>query len=186
MAKQSNTSRSKTICSFCGRASTKSDTFIEGPNKVYICPDCVDLCHNIIQQNRKRQSKSTLPLDEMPKPREIKEYLDHREDKYYPLFIRYGGPGTKVSVDKKGEKLRLSVRSIQRIVDYYAKKSGLPLKVTPHMIRHSFATDLLIAGADLRSVQEMLGHASIRTTQVYTHVTNKHLKDIHKAFHSRG
>ena len=94
--------------------------------------------------------------------------------------------GIRSNIDKKGEKLRLSVRSIQRIVDHYAKKSGLPLKVTPHVIRHSFATDLLIAGADLRSVQEMLGHASIRTTQVYTHVTNKHLKDIHKAFHSRG
>jgi site-specific recombinase XerD len=115
----------------------------------------------------------------------IKEYLNQREDHYQPLFIRYGGPGAKGGTDKKGEKLRLSVRSIQRIVDYYAKKSGLPLKVTPHVIRHSFATDLLIAGADLRSVQEMLGHASIRTTQVYTHVTNKHLKDIHKAFHSR-
>jgi site-specific recombinase XerD len=116
----------------------------------------------------------------------IKEYLNQRDDHYQPLFIRYGGPGIKGIIDKKGEKLRLSVRSIQRIVDFYAKKSGLPLKVTPHVIRHSFATDLLIAGADLRSVQEMLGHASIRTTQVYTHVTNKHLKDIHKAFHSRG
>ena len=116
----------------------------------------------------------------------IKEYLNQRNDHYQPLFIRYGGAGIRSNIDKKGEKLRLSVRSIQRIVDHYAKKSGLPLKVTPHVIRHSFATDLLIAGADLRSVQEMLGHASIRTTQVYTHVTNKHLKDIHKTFHSRG
>ncbi len=76
MAKQSDSSRSKAICSFCGRASTQTDTFIEGPNKVFICPECVDLCHNIMQQNRKRLSKTTLTLDEMPKPRQIKEYLD--------------------------------------------------------------------------------------------------------------
>jgi site-specific recombinase XerD len=114
----------------------------------------------------------------------IKEYLEHREDNYQPLFIRHGG--SKKNLDKKGGKLRFSVRGIQRIVDSYAKKSGLPLKVSPHVIRHSFATDLLISGADLRSVQEMLGHSSITTTQVYTHVTNKHLKDIHRSFQSRG
>lgn len=118
----------------------------------------------------------------------ISEYLKTRDDSYKPLFIRYGKKG-KIDIkqiqDKKGENLRLSVRSIQNIVDKYAQKCGLPVKVTPHIIRHSFATDLLISGADLRSVQEMLGHASIRTTQVYTHVTNKHLKDVHKAFHTR-
>jgi len=76
MAKNSNTTKSKAICSFCGRASTPSDTFIEGPNKVYICPDCVDLCHNIITQNRKRLSHPRMTRDEMPKPRQIKEYLD--------------------------------------------------------------------------------------------------------------
>lgn len=76
MTKQSDNARNKAICSFCGRASTQSDTFIEGPNKVYICPDCVDLCHNIIQQNRKRQSKSAFNLEELPRPRQIKEYLD--------------------------------------------------------------------------------------------------------------
>lgn len=76
MTKQPDNTRTKAICNFCGRASTQNDTFIEGPNKVYICPDCVDLCHNIIQQNRKRQSKSAFSLDELPKPREIKEYLD--------------------------------------------------------------------------------------------------------------
>ncbi len=76
MAKNSNTTKSKAICSFCGRASTQSDTFIEGPNKVYICPDCVDLCHNIITQNRKRLSGPKMTRDQMPKPRQIKEYLD--------------------------------------------------------------------------------------------------------------
>ena len=86
---------------------------------------------------------------------------------------------------KDGEKMRLTTRSIQRIIEKYAKKCGLPIKVSPHTLRHSFATDLLISGADLRSVQEMLGHESIRTTQVYTHVTNRQLRESHNAFHSR-
>jgi ATP-dependent Clp protease ATP-binding subunit ClpX len=76
MAKQSNTKKTKAICSFCGRAATKSDTLIEGPSKVYICPECVELCHNIIKQNRKRTSIGSVSLEEMPKPRMIKEYLD--------------------------------------------------------------------------------------------------------------
>jgi ATP-dependent Clp protease ATP-binding subunit ClpX len=76
MAKQSNTKKNKAICSFCGRGATQSDTLIEGPNKVYICPECVELCHNIIRQNRKRTSMTGVSLDEMPKPRTIKEYLD--------------------------------------------------------------------------------------------------------------
>jgi site-specific recombinase XerD len=119
----------------------------------------------------------------------IDKYLKSREDTFKPLFIRFRKDG-KVDIksvkDKRGENLRLTVRSIQKMVDKYAKKCGLAIKVTPHVLRHSFATDLLIGGADLRSVQEMLGHASIRTTQVYTHVTNKHLKDIHKSFHHRA
>jgi site-specific recombinase XerD len=113
----------------------------------------------------------------------LKRYLETRKDSYKPLFIRYSG---KIDATKEGEKMRLTVRSIQDIVNKYAKKCGLPFIVTPHTLRHSFATDLLIGGADLRSVQEMLGHESIRTTQVYTHVTNKHLKEIHQAFHSRN
>jgi site-specific recombinase XerD len=112
----------------------------------------------------------------------LKRYLEQRKDSFKPLFIRYSG---KIDTAKEGEKMRLTARSIQDIVNKYARKCGLPLIVTPHTLRHSFATDLLIGGADLRSVQEMLGHESIRTTQVYTHVTNKHLKDIHRAFHSR-
>ncbi len=76
MARQSNTKKPKAICSFCGRSSSQADTLIEGPNKVYICPECVELCHNIIRQNRKRTSMGSVRLDEMPKPREIKEFLD--------------------------------------------------------------------------------------------------------------
>jgi site-specific recombinase XerD len=113
----------------------------------------------------------------------IERYLRARKDNFKPLFIRYSGA---VDIQKNGEKMRLTARSIQNIVSKYAKKSGLPIEATPHTLRHSFATDLLISGADIRSVQEMLGHESIRTTQVYTHVTNRHLKEVHKAFHSKN
>ena len=76
-------------------------------------------------------------------------------------------------------------RSVQRIIKHYAIKAGISKKVTPHVVRHMFATDLLSNGADLRSVQMLLGHANITTTQIYTHVTDKQLKDTHKKFHSR-
>lgn len=76
MAKQSNTKRPKSICSFCGRSGNQADTLIEGPNNVFICPECVELCHNIIRQDRKRTNKGVLSLDRMPRPRELKEYLD--------------------------------------------------------------------------------------------------------------
>jgi len=112
----------------------------------------------------------------------IRRYLQSRQDNFKPLFIRYSG---RIHTAKNGEKMRLTARSIQKIVIKYAKRCGLPIKVSPHTLRHSFATDLLIGGADIRSVQEMLGHESIRTTQVYTHVTNRHLKEVHKAFHNR-
>jgi site-specific recombinase XerD len=112
----------------------------------------------------------------------IERYLKSRQDHFKPLFIRYSGA---VKTENNGETMRLTARSIQNIVAKYAKRSGLPIEATPHTLRHSFATDLLISGADIRSVQEMLGHESIRTTQVYTHVTNRHLKEVHKAFHSR-
>ncbi len=113
----------------------------------------------------------------------LERYLRRRKDHFKPLFIRYSG---RVDTKKDGEKMRLTARSIQEIVSKYAKRCGLPMEVTPHTLRHSFATDLLIGGADLRSVQEMLGHESIRTTQIYTHVTNRHLKEVHQTYHNRN
>lgn len=111
----------------------------------------------------------------------LEKYLRSRHDSFKPLFIRYQG---QVDPAEEGEAMRLTARSIQRIVEKYVKGVGLSVKATPHTLRHSFATDLLINGADIRSVQEMLGHSNISTTQIYTHVTNQHLKDVHKAFHS--
>ena len=113
----------------------------------------------------------------------LKRYLKERHDPFIPLFIRYAGK--KVEPEKTGEGLRLTARSVQRIVERYVKKARLPIKITPHGLRHSFATDLLSAGADLRSIQEMLGHKNISTTQIYTHVTNPQLKEIHKRFHRK-
>ena len=107
----------------------------------------------------------------------IAEYLKARGDTEDPLFISYGRGGSTSD--------RLSPRSVERMVKSYAIKAGITRKVTPHVIRHSFATDLLENGADLRSVQALLGHANISTTQVYTHVTDKHLREIHKAFHGK-
>jgi len=100
-----------------------------------------------------------------------------------PLFIRHKG---KIDPTTPDEKMRLSPRSVQRMIKGYARKIKLPVDATPHIIRHSFATDLLMAGADIRSVQEMLGHKNIQTTQIYTHVTHKHLKDVHSSFHGKG
>ncbi|MEI8270859.1 MAG: site-specific tyrosine recombinase/integron integrase [bacterium] len=107
----------------------------------------------------------------------IREYLRGRKDLDEPLFIQYSRNGAKGN--------RLTPRSIERIVKYYAIKAGISKKVTPHVIRHSFATDLLSNGADIRSVQMMLGHANIATTQIYTHITDRQLKDIHKKYHSQ-
>ena len=111
----------------------------------------------------------------------LERYLLCRKDTFKPLFIRFQG---KVDPYDNGEAMRLTSRSIERVVEKYVKALGLSVKATPHTLRHNFATDLLINGADIRSVQEMLGHSNISTTQIYTHVTNAHLKDVHKSFHS--
>jgi site-specific recombinase XerD len=137
----------------------------------------------------------------------IRNYLDKRTDIDPALFVRdvkglkkfldkeSVGTGLKTVQNKRAglkpaptkdnDDLRLTSRSIQRIVKYYAVKAGIVKNVHPHTLRHSFATDLLINGADIRSVQAMLGHSSITTTQVYTHITNKQLKEVHQAFHGR-
>ena len=109
-------------------------------------------------------------------------YLTTRHDSWKPLFIRYSG-----SVDETdgGAKMRLTGRSVERMVSKYVRRAKLPVAATPHTLRHSFATDLLENGADLRSVQEMLGHKNVATTQIYTHVTNVHLREIHEKFHGK-
>lgn len=117
----------------------------------------------------------------------IKRYLEKRKDMSEALFVKIGtGKKNKDNSGGQNEAFsRLTSRSVERIVKQCAIKAGISKKVTPHVVRHSFATDLLQNGADLRSVQALLGHSNISTTQIYTHVTDKHLRDIHKAFHGR-
>lgn len=112
----------------------------------------------------------------------IRAYLKVRKDMEEALFVNI----PQVGKDSKRTPTRLTPRSIERMIKIYAAKAGITKKVTPHVMRHSFATDLLSNGADIRSVQALLGHASINTTQIYTHVTDAHLREVHKKFHSRG
>lgn len=110
----------------------------------------------------------------------VAEYLSMRKDMDDSLFASIGKDEDKASGG------RIGPRAVERLVRHYAIKAGISKKVTPHVIRHSFATDLLQNGADLRSVQALLGHAHIGTTQIYTHVTDKHLRDVHKRFHNKS
>ena len=112
----------------------------------------------------------------------LQRYFDTRTDPYAPLFIRYSGPTPKEGLTN--EKNRLSVRSIERLIEKYRKKAGIVERIGPHVLRHSYATDLLSHGADIRSVQLRLGHSNISTTQIYTHITDPKLKEIHAKFHS--
>lgn len=113
----------------------------------------------------------------------VEQYLAERQDTLAPLFISYS---KNVEANTSGDFRRLTSRSIQRMVNKYARLAGITKHVSPHTMRHSFATDLLMNGADLRSVQNMLGHSNIATTQIYTHVTDAHLKDVYEKFHSES
>jgi site-specific recombinase XerD len=130
----------------------------------------------------------------------IQKYMDRRKDKNKAVFVPlYKGRKQVLESESpigkksdpsshkatKDKEVRLTPRSVQRMISRYAKLAGIVKDVTPHTLRHSFATDLLMNGADIRSVQTMLGHSSITTTQIYTHVTNQQLKEVHKAFHSK-
>lgn len=113
----------------------------------------------------------------------LKKYILSREDHWKPLFIRYSGKVAEIT-SRDGEEMRFTVRGVQRVVEKYRRRAGLAQKVTPHGLRHSFASDLLQAGAGLREIQEMLGHKNVSTTQIYTHVTNPQLRKVHEKFHS--
>lgn len=113
----------------------------------------------------------------------VERYLEARQDTLAPLFLSYS---KNVEADMSGDFRRLTARSIQRMVSKYARLAGITKHVSPHTMRHSFATDLLMNGADLRSVQSMLGHSNISTTQVYTHVTDEHLREVYEKFHSES
>ena len=124
----------------------------------------------------------------------IREYLAKRKDMEEAMFVQINTnhePDLKIkdnsqkNLNSASGENRLTPRSVERLVKYYAIKAGISKKVTPHIIRHSFATDLLQNGADIRSVQMMLGHSNIATTQIYTHVTDKQLREVHKKFHSQ-
>jgi site-specific recombinase XerD len=113
----------------------------------------------------------------------LTKWLNSREDNWRPVFTRFAGRKPDLLAD--GEEMRLTTRSVQRLVDRYSRRAHLPIKLSPHGIRHSFATDLLSNGAGLRDVQEMLGHKNIATTQIYTHVTQPQLRKVHAQHHSK-
>lgn len=121
-------------------------------------------------------------IDEVAKI-SLKQYLNARNDKSDFLFVPYGHSDKKITDNLQFKNVGITPRSIQRMIKKYAISAGMTKKVTPHILRHSFATDLLQSGADLRAVQKLLGHSSVVTTEIYTHVTDQHLKEVHQAFH---
>lgn len=146
-------------------------------------PRDIDLSRDEFSVRGKGEKVRIVFLSERAK-KALKAYLDKRTDVDDALFIAIGRGGEK-QIAKKSGSLRMTPRSVERIVKHYAVKAGISKKVTPHVIRHSFATDLLTNGADIRSVQALLGHANIATTQIYTHVTDNRLKEVFKKFHGK-
>ncbi len=134
--------------------------------------DSIDLKKDEFSVRGKGEKVRLVFLSDSAK-RALKNYLDKREGTHEALFVNF----------RHNE--RLTPRSVERLTKYYALKAGISKKLTPHILRHVYATDLLINGADLRSVQALLGHANISTTQIYTHLTDRQLKDVHKAFHGK-
>ena len=146
-------------------------------DQIKIKPDTKDLELSII-------GKGNRPRTVYFSERSVKwlgEYLKTRKDNDRALFINYK-PG-RSDKDSPSPR-RLTTRSVERIMEKYSKIAGIPIQATPHTLRHSYATDLLSQGADLRTVQELLGHQNVATTQIYTHITNKRLRDMHRQFHS--
>ena len=146
-------------------------------------PRAVDLTSDEYSIRGKGEKVRIVFFSETAK-RAIKEYNAKRVDADEALFVGMSPNSSARQRDQKS--LRLTPRSVQRIVDGYAQKAGITKNVTPHKLRHSFATDLLQNGADLRAVQMLLGHANISTTQIYTHFTDKELREVHKKFHGKG
>jgi site-specific recombinase XerD len=142
--------------------------------------DHINLKHREFMVRGKGQKDRPIFVSEMA-AEWVEKYLDMRGDNTTPLFIRYSG---RKAIDNSGDYQRLTVRSVQRLVARYALLAGITKHVSPHTLRHSFATDLVMNGADLRSVQAMLGHSNISTTEIYTHITDPQLKSVHQQFHS--
>lgn len=141
----------------------------------------IDLSRDDLSVRGKGDKVRVVFLSEASK-QAVRTYLKARKDMEPALLVNIPAVGKEA---KKASPTRLTPRSIERIMKIYATKAGITKKVTPHVLRHSFATDLLTNGADIRSVQALLGHASINTTQIYTHVTDAHLREVHKKFHGK-
>jgi site-specific recombinase XerD len=144
----------------------------------------IDLTRDELSVRGKGDKIRVVFLSDMAKS-SVAAYIKARKDMEEALFVNIPMQSKGESASKRTPS-RLTSRSIERMIKIYAAKAGITKKVTPHVLRHSFATDLLSNGADIRSVQQLLGHASINTTQIYTHVTDTHLREIHKKFHSRS
>ena len=143
--------------------------------------DSINLAHREFMVRGKGKKDRPIFIDQTTADH-LEEYLSARSDTLPALFLN--NSSNQNTPDTSGDFRRLSPRSIERIIQKYARLAGITKHVTPHTLRHSFATDLLMNGADLRSVQSLLGHANIATTQIYTHITDPHLKEVHEKFHS--